>query len=189
MGRKVLPCILLKSRIHYRVHMVYCQSFQTDRSLKVTQLILVAHLYKVLTGLFTTKPCDKLSGNTNISFKFGSNKSINLTVLDKLHYFCSCHDSPAACLGCCLGCFRCLGWCLQKLLRLQSHCNAAMNLVYYICTYFIFVPSSPYRRHVPTVLKNGSLKLLQSWKPFYIHASDILCTSLVLIFALCWLHI
>jgi hypothetical protein len=45
------------------------QSFQTARSLKVPQLLPFACMYKVLIGLITSKPCDKLSGNTNIGFK------------------------------------------------------------------------------------------------------------------------
>jgi len=81
---------------------VYCQSFHTARSLKVTELISVFCMYKVLIGLFTIKPCNKLSGNKNIGFKCENNKTIDLTALEKFHYFFSCHDLPAVCLGGCL---------------------------------------------------------------------------------------
>jgi len=56
---------------------VYCQSFHTARSLRVTQLVSIFCMYKVLIGLFTTKPCDKVSGNTNIGFKRENNKTID----------------------------------------------------------------------------------------------------------------
>ena len=57
---------------------------------------------KVLIGLFTTKPCAKLTGNTNIGFKRENDKAVDLIALEKLHYFFSCHDLPAVCLGGCL---------------------------------------------------------------------------------------
>jgi len=84
---------------------VYCQSFHTARSLKVTELISVFCMYKVLIGLFTTKPCNKLSGNTNIGFKRENNKTIDLTALEKFDYFFSCHYLPTVCLGGYIWCY------------------------------------------------------------------------------------
>jgi hypothetical protein len=56
---------------------VYCQSFRTAKFSKVTQLVPVACKHKVLICMFTTKPCDKLSGNTNISFKHDNDKTVS----------------------------------------------------------------------------------------------------------------
>jgi len=159
---------------------VYCQSFHTARSLKVTQLISVFCMYKVLIGLFTTKPSNNLSGNTNIGFKCENNKTTDLTALEKFHYFFSCHDLPAVCLGCCLRrCYpslgtglssiRCPVWItLGGLIQIQGSfparpfvCECHFNLqkvfpalatlhcshqfsIYYMHTYIIFVPSSPF---------------------------------------------
>ena len=58
----------------------------------MTQLIPVACMYKVLIGLLASKPCDKLSGNTNIGFKRDNGKAIDLKTLEKLRYFFSCRD-------------------------------------------------------------------------------------------------
>jgi len=62
-------------------------------------------MYKVLIGLFNTKPCDKPSGNTNIGFKRENNKTTDVIALEKFHYFFSCHELPAVCLGFCLRCY------------------------------------------------------------------------------------
>lgn len=167
--------------------LVYCQSFHTARSLKVTQLISVFCMYKVLIGLFTTTPSNNLSGNTNIGFKRENNETTDLIALEKFHYFFSCHDLPAVCLGCCLRrCYPSLGTglsCLHfslssircqvfhtlgGLIQIQGFfparpfvCECHFNLqkvfpalatlhcshqflIYYMRTYFISVPSSPF---------------------------------------------
>jgi len=100
------------------------QSFQTARSLRVTQPIPVTCTYKVLIGLFTSKPSDKLSGNTNISFKRDKGKAIDLKTLEKLRYFFSCHDLPAVCLGGCIVVGLHIN--LQKFFSLESHCREGL---------------------------------------------------------------
>jgi hypothetical protein len=71
--------------------------------------------------MFPTKPSYKLSENTNIGFKCENDKTVDLTALDKLHYFFSCHDSPAVCFTCF---FNCLGLCLTSFMNRLSGCRS-----------------------------------------------------------------